>query len=129
MAEKRGPERLDKMIAAQTRLSRRDVHRLMSRGLVLVNGEAVRAFDSKADPERDMVTVEGRPLLLKRYSYIMLNKPRGVVSATSDPSLPTVLDLLPEGLRRSGLFERLEEMGIQDGDTVSIYDLEFTYEK
>ena len=32
-------------------------------------------------------------------------------------------------LRRSGLFERLEEMGIQDGDTVSIYDLEFTYEK
>ena len=32
-------------------------------------------------------------------------------------------------LRKSGLFERLEAMGIQDGDTVSMYDLEFTYER
>ena len=104
MAERKGPERLDKLIAAQTSLSRREVHQLISRGQVVVNGQAVRGFDAKADPDLDQVTVSGRPLALKRYSYLMLHKPRGVVCATQDRALPTVLDLVPPPLRRSGLF-------------------------
>ncbi len=104
MSFQKGSERLDKAIAAQTSLSRRDVHRLISRGLILVNGIPARGFDTKIDLELDDVTVEGLRVQLKKYSYLMLNKPKGVVSATSDAALPTVLDLVPKELRRSGLF-------------------------
>ena len=48
--------------------------------------------------------VSGKTLALKRHVYIMLNKPRGVVCATSDAALPTVLDLVPDSLMRRGLF-------------------------
>lgn len=51
-----------------------------------------------------MVMVSGKTLALKRHVYIMLNKPRGVVCATSDAALPTVLDLVPDSLMRRGLF-------------------------
>lgn len=104
MAGNKGLDRLDKVIAAQTHLSRKDVHRLLSRGQILVNGAAMRRFDTRVDLERDEITVDGQMLSLKRHSYIMLNKPQGVVCATSDAALPTVLDLVPEELRRSGLF-------------------------
>lgn len=104
MAQERGLQRLDKLIAAQTSLSRRQVHQLLSRGQVTVNGQAVRRFDAKADPDTDQVALSGQPLALKRYSYLMLHKPQGVVCATQDRALPTVLDLVPEPLRRSGLF-------------------------
>ena len=104
MAGKQGPQRLDKLIAAQSSLSRRQVHLLLSKGQVLVNGQAVRRFDAKADPDTDQVTVCGKPLALRRYSYLVLHKPKGVVCATQDRALPTVLDLVPEPLRRSGLF-------------------------
>ncbi len=104
MAFQKGLERLDKAIAAQTKLSRKDVHRLFSRGQILVNGQSVRSFDSRVDFENDEVLLEGKPLRLKRYSYLMMNKPAGVVCAVSDAALPTVIDLLPDELRRSGLF-------------------------
>lgn len=99
-----GMERLDKAIASQTTYSRSDVHKLMSKGQVLVNGTVARAFDSRANLETDTVTLDGRVLNLSKYTYIMMNKPRGVVCATEDEALPTVIDLVPEGLRRSGLF-------------------------
>lgn len=104
MTMKKGTDRLDKAISGQTALSRRDVHKLLSRGLVLVNGVAARNFDTRVDLEQDEVTVEGQPLSLKKYSYIMMNKPCGVVSATSDAALETVLDLVPDELQRTGLF-------------------------
>lgn len=104
MAFQKGSERLDKAIAAQTSLSRRDVHRLLSRGLILVNGVCVRSFDTRINLEHDDVMIEGRSICLKKYSYLMLNKPKGVVSATSDLVLPTVIDLVPQELRRKGLF-------------------------
>ncbi|MCI8648901.1 MAG: rRNA pseudouridine synthase [Anaerotruncus sp.] len=97
-------ERLDKLIAAQTALSRKDVHKLLSRGQISVNGVVVRNFDSRIDWETDLVTVEGQPLALQKYSYLMMNKPRGVVCATKDLALPTVLDFVPDELCRSGLF-------------------------
>lgn len=76
---------------------------MLSRGQILVNGQPVRNFDSRVDLEHDEVLVDGQPLALTRYSYLMLHKPRGVVCATADAALPTVLDLVPEELRRSGL--------------------------
>lgn len=103
LAYQKGSMRLDKAIAAQTRFSRKDVHKMLSRGQILVNGQPVRNFDSRVDLEHDEVLVDGQPLALTRHSYLMLHKPRGVVCATADAALPTVLDLVPEELRRSGL--------------------------
>ena len=80
-------ERLDKLLAAQGMESRREVKEKIRRGLVLVNGAAARSPDLKIDPDRDQVTVEGVPILLKKNLYLMLNKPQGVVSATEVSNL------------------------------------------
>ena len=97
-------ERLDKLIASRTDFSRKEVQKLVKGGLVLLNGCAVSSADTKVDPLTDQVTVQGRPVQMSPHVYIMLNKPQGVISASSDPSAPTVVDLVPEQLRRPGLF-------------------------
>ena len=97
-------ERLDKVVASRTALSRREVRRLASRGQVTVNGLPERSCERRVDPDTDEIAVAGRALEMGRHAYLMLNKPRGVVCATHDDKLPTVLDLVPEELRRSGLF-------------------------
>ena len=98
------PERLDKILAAQGGWSRKDVKALVSRGAVAVNGQTALRPEQKVDPERDQVTVEGRAVTLRRHIYLLLNKPAGVVSATRDPRERTVVDLVPEPLRRRGIF-------------------------
>ncbi len=103
MAYQKGSVRLDKAVAAQTQFSRKDVHKMLSRGQILVNGLPVRNFDARVDLSQDEIVVDGQLLALTQYSYLMLHKPRGVVCATADAALPTVLDLVPEELRRSGL--------------------------
>ena len=97
-------ERLDKVLAAQGSWSRKDVKALVSRGAVLVNGSLARRADDKVDADTDRVTVEGREVPLRRHIYLLLHKPAGVVSATRDPRERTVVDLVPPGLRRKGIF-------------------------
>lgn len=104
MTSKKGLIRLDKLIADRTEFSRRDAHKLMSRGQVTVNGVPRREFDVKLDPDVDTAAIDGVPLRMERHVYIMLNKPRGVVCATSDAALPTVLELVPKDMLRGGLF-------------------------
>lgn len=106
-------QRLDKIIASTGKWSRREVRELARRGLVLVNGAAVRSADEKIDPECAEVTVNGEPLHYRRYTWLMLNKPAGVLSATEDGNGRTVLDLLPRELQRQGLFP----VGRLDKDT------------
>lgn len=96
--------RLDKAISALGEHSRRDIRKLAFRGLITVNGKAVKSPEKKIDPVRDEVCVSGRRLNLNPYIYIMLNKPAGIVSATRDPSEKTVVDLTPRGLYRRGIF-------------------------
>lgn len=98
-----GKERLDKWIASQGGLSRRQVGELARAGRILVNGGRIRSADVKVD-EEDAVVVDGRRILLQKHVYIMMNKPAGVVSASRDKRERTVLDLVPEGLWRPGLF-------------------------
>lgn len=96
-------ERLDKILALNLNITRSEVKKLLKSGAVFVNGTAVRDGSEKLDPDADRLTVGGRKLALKRFVYIMLNKPEGVVSSTSD-KLPTVIDILPEKLKRKSLF-------------------------
>ena len=76
--------RLDKLLAGQGTLSRREVKEMVRRGRVAVNGAVVRTADLRLDPAQDQVEVDGRPLLVKEHIYLMLHKPQGVVSATED---------------------------------------------
>ena len=106
--------RLDKILAAQSTASRKDIKQLVKSGNVKVNGNCVKSSDIKIDTEKDIVCVNGEEISLKEHIYIMLNKPIGVVSATEDNLLPTVVDILPDELKRKGLFPA----GRLDKDTV-----------
>lgn len=97
-------ERLDKLIASRGTLSRKDAQKQIRSGAVTVNGAVCRQIDCKVDPDTDKITVAGQAVCTDRHLYIMLNKPAGVVSATEDRREKTVLDILPEELKRPGLF-------------------------
>lgn len=97
-------QRLDKVIASQGKYSRNDVRRLVRGGSVTVNGKAVSDSGVKVDPGCDVITVCGENFGYSEYVYIMLNKPEGVVSASRSPGEKTVVDLVPDELKRQGLF-------------------------
>lgn len=97
-------ERLDKLLSNQSTWSRREVRSLVWKGRVTVDGAVAADPKARLDPETCRIEVDGKPLLLRRYLYLMLHKPAGVVSASRDGRFPTVVDLVPEGLRRKGLF-------------------------
>ena len=97
-------QRLDKLIASQGAYSRSEVKALVKARRVLVNGSAVSDSGFKADPDTDEIVVDGKKFGYSEFVYIMLNKPKGVVSASNSPKDKTVIDLLPDDMRRSGLF-------------------------
>ena len=96
-------ERLDKLIASQGLLSRNDVKNMVRRGEVSVNGTIVRDSAVKVSYEDD-IRVKGEKLFQTEFVYIMLNKPKGVVSASDDKRDKTVVDILPDELKRKNLF-------------------------
>lgn len=106
-------ERLDKLMAATGRWSRREAKLLIREGRVLVDGLPAASGDDKVDPATDEVLVDGEPLGYQRFTYLMLHKPAGVLSATEDSRQSTALDLLPPELRRRELFP----VGRLDKDT------------
>ena len=106
-------QRLDKIIASTGRFSRREVKLLVRQGRVLVDGVPARSAEDRMAPETAEITVDGERLAWRRYTWLMMNKPAGVLSATEDGRGKTVLDLLPEELRRRELFP----VGRLDKDT------------
>ncbi len=96
-------ERLDKYIASRGLSSRSEVKLMLKRGEVTVNGKVVSDPALKVG-EGDSVTVNGKRIASSQYTYIMLNKPQGVVSASNDRRDKTVVDILPDELRRKNLF-------------------------
>lgn len=77
-------ERLQKILSARGVTSRRAAETILDAGRVTVNGQTAKVGD-RADPERDEIRVDGRPLPpLDRRTYLVLNKPRGYVTTLSD---------------------------------------------
>ena len=110
--------RIDKFIASQkSDISRSSVKELCKKGKITVNGKICRKSDFKIDTEGTEVCVDGERILYRKYIYIMLNKPQGVVCSTRDGISPTVLSLVPPELFRKGLFPA----GRLDKDTCSDY--------
>jgi 23S rRNA pseudouridine2605 synthase len=89
-------ERLQKIIAAAGIASRRKSEDLITAGQVQVNGQVVTELGTKADPEQDHIRVNGKLLQgPERFTYVVLNKPKGYVTTVSDDKKrPTVMDLV-----------------------------------
>jgi 23S rRNA pseudouridine2605 synthase len=111
-ADHRG-ERLQKVLARAGIASRRVCEELITAGRVEVNGEIASTLGTRVDPESDEIRVDGeRVVVSTRKVYVVLNKPRGVVSTMSDPQgRRTLADFL------GGFDERLFHVGRLDTDT------------
>lgn len=86
--------RLDKLLADMAFGSRKEVKVLLKSKAVEVNGRVEKDPKQHVDPEKDLVTVHGEPVVYQEFVYLMLHKPPGVVSATEDTRDETVIDLL-----------------------------------
>ena len=108
--------RIDKFLSEQGIASRKEAARAAKSGGVLINGVAVKDLSTHIDPDTADVVYLGRRVDYKKFIYVMLNKPEGYVSATDDPHLPFVTELLPDELRKRDLFP----VGRLDKDTVGL---------
>lgn len=105
--------RLDKFLKDQGIAVRSEARELIRKGLVTVNDDIVKDPGIHVNTEEDIIKVRGVPILYRQFVYYMLNKPKGVITATEDKTLKTVLDLLPDEIRRRDVFP----VGRLDKDT------------
>lgn len=96
-------ERVDKLLSGTGRWSRKEAHGLLKAGRVVVDGICVNDPGKKFGPEVTLC-VDGEPINLEAFVYLMLNKPDGLISSTEDPREKTVLDLLPPQYKKIGLY-------------------------
>lgn len=89
--------RLDKAVSL-TGLARAEAKKMIAAGRVQVNGQIVRDTGLQVNPSE--ISIDGVASEVMEEVYIMLNKPAGVITATEDKKLPTVIDLLPKALQR-----------------------------
>lgn len=108
--------RLDKYLADCGVGSRKEARACIRGGRVTVNGSVARTDGQQVQEGADSVCIDGEELIYRRYLYLMLNKPAGVVSATQDKQYKTVLDLVPSQYRHFDLFP----VGRLDIDTTGL---------
>lgn len=87
-------ERLDKVLGNLGYGSRKEIKASCKNGEVVVDGEIIKDSATKIDPETAVIEVNGERVMYRKYVYLLLNKPAGVVSATFDNYDETVIDLL-----------------------------------
>lgn len=106
-------ERLDKVLSYSNFGSRKEVKSLIRKGFVSVNNVVITDPGYHVNVQEDIIKVGKDTINYCRYIYIMLNKPKGLLSATIDEKYPTVLDLLPEHIIKKKVFP----VGRLDKDT------------
>jgi 16S rRNA pseudouridine516 synthase len=109
-------ERLDKVLANLGVGSRKEVKAMVKKGLIKVDSVTAKDSGMQVDPEKAVIEVDGEILSYRKYIYLMMNKPDGVVSATFDNYDETVIDLLDAEHR---IFEPFP-VGRLDKDTVGL---------
>lgn len=95
-------ERIDKIISRELNITRSEAKKIISKKRVMINGVVAKA-DSKCN-DSDTITVNGKEIANNKYVYIMMNKPKGVISASEGGDEKTVVDILPDDMKRRGLF-------------------------
>ncbi|EYG01488.1 pseudouridine synthase, family 1 [Staphylococcus aureus W85806_020613] len=88
--------RIDKFLANMGVGTRNEVKQLLKKGLVNVNEQVIKSPKTHIEPENDKISVRGELIEYVENVYIMLNKPKGYISATEDHHSKTVIDLIPE---------------------------------
>lgn len=106
------PVRLDKYLADMKIGTRSEVKAYIRKGRVQVNGEVIKASDIKIDITNSIVIFDNQRIEYEAYEYFMLNKPAGVVSATTDNLSKTVIDLITDS-KKNDIFP----VGRLDKDT------------
>src|SRR5690348_5036611 len=103
-------ERLQKILSQAGVASRRESEKIITDGRVAVNGTVVTELGSKADPDNDVITLDGKPIIVEeKRVYILLYKPVGYMTTMKDPEgRPIVTDLL------KGVKERVYPIGRLD---------------
>jgi 23S rRNA pseudouridine2605 synthase len=99
--------------------SRRRIAAIIKRGGISVNGTVVESFNEPVDPAKDVIAIDGKPISVKAEPviYLALNKPKGIISSTSDKrGFKTVIDILPEKYRQF----RLYPVGRLDKDSTGL---------
>lgn len=108
--------RIDKYISNSTPLSRKELKVYFKKGQVRVDGRVVTDIGMHIDEDSAEVYLAGERVVYSRFTYLMLNKPAGYISATFDRKFPVVTDLVPPEFRHVDLFP----VGRLDMDTVGL---------
>ena len=95
--------RIDKYLSVALGISRSEAKILLKNGKISADGKIISEPETKVDEEAK-VTCQNEVLSYKKYIYILMNKPEGILSASTDKRVKTVIDILPEDLKRTGLF-------------------------
>lgn len=95
--------------------SRKEVHQLIKKGIVAINGQTIKTPKEKV-AETDEVTVNGEKIVYQKYHYFLMNKPKGVLSATEDRSQRTVISLL----NLKDQYQGIVPVGRLDKDTTGL---------
>lgn len=108
--------RLDKFISSQLNLSRTEAKANIRKGFVCIDNIVEKDPSHIFDSDSSIVSFKGQAIKYSKYRYIIMNKPKGVLSASNDKKRKTVVDLVPENLKRQGLFP----VGRLDKDTTGL---------
>lgn len=100
----RETERLDKILSNFGYGTRKEVKQLVKSGVIKVNGITAKDSGMHVDPVNDVIEIGDEVLCYRKYIYLMMNKPEGVISATYDNRLRTVVDILPDEYKCFDLF-------------------------
>ena len=109
-------ERLDKVISSICKVSRKDARGIIKKGRAVIDGRQVKDISAKVDTENSEIMVDGQKKTYKQFVYIMINKPKGILSASNDKTRETVVDLVKHDYDRHGLFP----VGRLDKDTTGL---------
>lgn len=97
-------ERLDKIVSAALSVSRKQAAEIIKKGKISVDGKTIKSAKEKLDEKNAKLFFDGKRIYYNKYAYIMMNKPKGVICASDGKGEKTVIDLLPDEMKRRGLF-------------------------
>ena len=110
--------RLDKLLVEQGIGTRSEVKALLKKGLILVDGNKATRPEEKVDESSVVITYQGKDYTYKKFSYYIMNKPKGVITATEDAKEKTVMDLFYEQCKDAP--KGLSPVGRLDKDTTGL---------
>jgi len=105
--------RLDKLLVELNIGTRSEVKALLKKGLILVDGAKVNKPETKVDEDTAVISYQGKEYIYKKFSYYIMNKPKGVITATEDAKEQTVMNVFyrqvkdaPRGLAPVGRLDK-----------------------